>query len=96
MPEPILLDTLLAMLRLTTVMRSVDASHVVPCLFQHENNFFVRYTDKNATSVTASVGPKVVGAMMEYLARVCNHPAPFLFRYEKAPEKCLTSERQNE
>ena len=46
----VLLDRLLLQLRLTTLMRSVDLSNIVCALFQQDNQFFIRTSDKNGVA----------------------------------------------
>ena len=88
-----LLDRLLLQVRLTTLMRSVDAANICWGLFTMESQAYLRTTDKTGQAVTFSITGQVVHTMKEYLHRHLQYPALFLFRHIKNPSLCLGAER---
>ena len=88
-----LLDRLIIQLRLTTMMRSTDAAHIVWVIFTHDGSHFVQLTDKNGALQTFSVASETLVTLKEYLRRHVSYPNVFLLRYEKRPEQVLQSER---
>ena len=92
-PLELLLDKLLLQLRLTTMMRSADVANIHWALFQHDQMFFLRTTDKSAAARDISVKGMTLDYLIEYLHRHRDHPGQFLFRYVKKPDHCLSAQR---
>ena len=90
---PILMDRLLLQLRLTTMMRSGDASNIVWALFVQDHKHYIKTTDKNGVIQTFSVTGQTLCTLLEYLTRHLNTPGLYLFRYIKQPWETLGSER---
>ena len=88
-----LLDRLLLQVRLTTLMRSIDAANICWGLFTMESKDYLKTTDKTGQPLTFSITGQVVDTMKEYLHRHLQHPAMFLFRHTKTPSQCLGAER---
>ena len=88
-----LLDTLLLQLRLTTLMRSVDAANITWALFTQDHRFYILATDKKGEAITFNVQGLTLHTPMEYLTRHLDHPGLFLFRYLSDPNQCLGAER---
>ena len=89
----VLLDRLLLQLRLTTLMRSVDLSNIVWALFQQDNQFFIRTSDKNGVALVFSVAGHTLSTLALYIHKHLHLPAPFLLRHLTKPSHCLGSER---
>ena len=87
------LDQLILQLRLTTLMRSGDASNTVWALFHHDGQFFIRTTDKKGSPLTFNVSGVTPESVKRYLHDHVEYPAPHLFRYLQQPQMCLGADR---
>ena len=72
-----LLDTLLLQLRLTTMMRSIDASNIAWALFSQDEQHYIKATDKKGEAITFSITGLTLDTLLEYMHRHINHPALF-------------------
>ena len=92
-PDLPLLTRCLLQLRLTTMMRSVDAAKLVSGLFEVDGKFYVKVTEKNGQPLTFNVTGQTLRSVIDYLWVHRAQPAPFLFRYANKPHCCLGSQR---
>jgi len=88
-----LLDLALLQLRLTTLMRSVDAANMTWAIYTQGTRSFLKTTGKTGTSQVYSVQGKTLETIRMYLYRHMEHPAQTMFRYTKEPQHCLGPER---
>ena len=88
-----LLDRAILQLRLTTLMRSVDAANVVWAIFTQENQHYLKCTTKSGQLTTFSIQGKALESILTYVHEHRQHPALFLFRSTVKPHQCLGSER---
>ena len=93
MPMNNLLDKLLLQLRLTTMMRSGDASNIVWALFEQDKKYYIKTTDKNGVIQVFNVTGQTFTTLLEYLTRHLMIPGLYLFRYVNKPWEYLGSER---
>ena len=87
------LDTLILRLRLSTMMRSVDMGHIVWGIFEQDNTFFLKTTDKMGRPTTFSITGLTLTAVRTYLYQYLERPAPFLLRYATDGRFCIGAER---
>ena len=80
-PDVPLLVRCLLQLRLTTLMRSVDASRVVWGLFDDDGRYYIQTTEKQGNALTFSIAGSTLATVIEYLHVYRNDPALFMFRY---------------
>lgn len=88
-----LLDMVLMQLRLTTMMRTVDAANLVWALWHQDEQYYVKTTTKTGECIAHNVTGRTLTCLLEYMCRHIDHPAMFMFRYIKDPGQCLGSER---
>ena len=87
------LDRLILQLRLTTLMRSVDAANVVWAIFEQDGQHYVKTTNKAGALQTFSVSGRTRETLLAYMAKHLLFPAQFLFRYIADATQCLGAER---
>ena len=78
---PVLTETLIMSLRLSTLLRSVDVSRIASALYVFEDKYFVRTVDKNGKKRTQNVCGATLKLLTAYLYRTKDHPAPCLIRH---------------
>jgi hypothetical protein len=88
-----LLDRALLQVRLTTLMRSVDAANIVWALFHQDNETFIKCTTKTGELTTFNLRGLTLETVVEYIHEHRHHPALFLFRSTVKPHQCLGAER---
>ena len=88
-----LLDRTLLQVRLTTLMRSVDAANIVWALFHQGSETFIKCTTKTGELTTFNVRGKTLDTVFAYMYEYRAQPALFLFRSTVKPHQCLGSER---
>ena len=74
-------------------MRSVDAANIVWALYHHEEQYYIRTTDKKGQLLTFNVQGVTLTTLIHYIFHYLEYPAMFLFRYTAEPHKCLGSDR---
>jgi len=87
------LDRLILQLRLTTLMRSVDAANVVWAVFEQDGQHYVKTANKTGALQTFSVSGRTKETLLAYVAKHLQSPAQFLFRYIADATQCLGAER---
>ena len=87
------LDRLIIQLRLVTLMRSRDLANLVWCLYQHEDKYYLKSTNKCGAATTHSIEGVVLTSVVQYLHRHLHVPAPHLLRHLLAPAKVLSADR---
>ena len=79
-------------LRVHTLGRSSDLSHVLPNLWVHQGSYNCRFLDKTGRQRLLTLSGRPLQMFVVYLARVSGVPAPFLLRYHNDLHRCLGAE----
>ena len=74
-------------------MRSVDLANIVWALFQHEDAFYVKTTNKSGRALIFTLNGITIQLLIYYLAHHLDHPGLFLFRYINDKANTLGPER---
>ena len=91
-PLGCLRDKLIMALRVHTLGRSSDLSHVLPNLWVHQGSYNCRFLDKTGRQRLLTLSGRPLQLFVVYLARVSGVPAPFLLRYHNDLHRCLGAE----
>ena len=87
------LDRTLLQVRLTTLMRSVDAANIVWALFFQDSETYIKCTTKTGELTTFNLRGQTLDTVLEYIFDHRSQPAQFLFWSTVNPHQCLGSER---
>ena len=74
-------DRLILQLRITTMMRSIEIANMVWAIYELDNKYFVRTTNKQGQIVTYSVKGQTLTNLLDYMYQHIKVPAPLMFRY---------------
>ena len=80
-------------LRAQTLWRSGDIARMSFGLWCWKGQFFVKCLQKGCRARWASIGGHALSLLLEYLWRVRNAPAKFVFRWANYPRLCLGRDR---
>ena len=78
LPLGLLRDKLIVALRVHTLGRSSDLSHLLPNLWEHQGSLNCRFPDKTGRQWLLTLSGRPLQLFLVYLARVSVAPAPFL------------------
>jgi hypothetical protein len=87
-----LLDLTIIAIRVSTLLRCSDLSHVSWSIFEHDQQFFIRVCQKSGGSRSFCLQGFALLAFVAYLHRHRDFPAIFAFRRLRNPSECVGAE----